>query len=285
MSKNRKLLILVACGLLLPATVLADAPRRVTGLKTPESAVAGADGRVYVSEIGEFGKDGDGQISVVDTNGKATAFATGMDDPKGLAFSGDTLYVADKARVLKVGPDGKWSVFAAAESFPMVPQFLNDVETDHTGNVFVSDSGDLKGKGGVVYRIGKDGKVALIVNGEQDARVQAPNGLLMSGKGTLLEVDFASGILYRIKIKSGEMEKVAEGFGGGDGIVRAANGTLYVSDWKGGRVFAVSKKGEVTEFHGGFMAAADIGLSHDGKYLLVPDMKAGELVWLPLESK
>jgi hypothetical protein len=30
----------------------------------------------------------------------------------------------------------------------------------------------------------------------------------------------------------------------------------------------------------GFLAAADIALSHDGKYLLVPDMKAGELVYL-----
>ncbi|HQR61206.1 MAG TPA: SMP-30/gluconolactonase/LRE family protein, partial [Methylophilaceae bacterium] len=220
-----------------------------------------------------------------DTNGKATAFATGMDDPKGLAFYGDTLYVADKARILKVGPDGKWSVYAAAEAFPVTPQCHNDLEADGLGNLYVSDSGDLKGKGGAVYQVSKSGKVRLIASGDKDARIQAPNGLLLGGRGTLLEVDFDSGILYRIKIKSGEMEKVAEGFGGGDGIVRAANGTLYVSDWKGGRVFAVSKKGEVTEFHGGFMAAADIGLSHDGKYLLVPDMKAGELVWLPLESK
>lgn len=285
MSKNRKFLFLGVCGLLFSGLACADMPVRTTGLKTPESVVASPGGRIYVSEIGEFGKDGDGQITVIDADGKATVFASGMDDPKGLVFSGDNLYVADKTRVLRVTLDGKWSVFAAAEAFPVTPQFLNDLEVDGVGNIYVSDSGDLKGKGGAIYRISKNGKVTLIVSGEKDARVQAPNGLLMGGRGTLLEVDFVSGILYRIKIKNGEMEKVAEGFGGGDGIVRAADGTLYVSDWKNGRVFTVNKQGEVKGFHDGFQSAADIGLSHDGKILLVPDMKAGELVWLPLEKK
>jgi gluconolactonase len=285
MMKTKALFAGIVCGMLLSSTAGADTPQRVTGLKTPESVVAGADGRIYVSEIGEFGKDGDGQISIIGVDGKATVFASGMDDPKGLAFHLDILYVADKTRVLKVAPNGKWSVFAAAEAFPAAPQFLNDLVADGLGNLYITDSGDLKGKGGAVYRINKNGKVALIVNGEKDARIQAPNGLLMGGKGTLLEVDFASGILYRIKVKSGEMEKIAEGFGGGDGIVRAASGTLYVSDWKNGLVFSIGKQGGVSEFGDGFVAAADIGLSHDGQYILVPDMKAGELVWLPLDSR
>ena len=37
----------------------------VTGLKMPESVTVGSDGRIYVTEIGEFGKDGDGAIMVV----------------------------------------------------------------------------------------------------------------------------------------------------------------------------------------------------------------------------
>jgi sugar lactone lactonase YvrE len=59
---------------------------------------------------------------------------------------------------------------------------------------------------------------------------------------------------------------------------------LYVSDWKNGKVLRVqlSEKGaaKVALLQEGFVAAADIALSHDGKYLLVPDMKAGELVYL-----
>lgn len=259
----------------------ADTPVPVTGLKTPESVLVAPDGRIYVSEIGEFGKDGDGQISVIDKEGRAHVFASGMDDPKGLTVYGNSLFVADKTRVLKVGMDGQWTVFAAAEAFPVKPQFLNDLESDGQGNIYVSDTGDLKGKGGAVYRIGSNGKVALVTNGDKDTLVQGPNGLLMDGRGALLEVDFVSGILYRIKIRTGEIEKVAEGFGGGDGVVRGSKGVIYVSDWQNGRVFSLSKQLEVKLLKDGYKAAADIGLTSDGKFILVPDMKAGELVWLP----
>lgn len=258
----------------------AEMPTKITGLQTPESVVNGPDGRIYVSEIGEFGKDGDGRISVIEPDGRLHVFAVGMDDPKGLGFFGNDLYVADKTRVLKVGIDGKWEVFAPADAFPVTPQFLNDIETDNLGNVYVSDSGDLKGKGGAVYRISKYGRVTRIVG--DDPQVLAPNGLLMGGHGTLLEVDFVSGILYRIKIRTGEMEKIAEGFGGGDGLVRGSKGRLFVSDWKGGRVFSVDKQGKVTLIKSGYQASADIGMSKDGRFILVPDMKAGELDWLPV---
>lgn len=255
--------------------------KSVAGVKTPESVASGPDGRVYVSEIGEFGKDGDGQISIVDSDGQLKVFATGMDDPKGLVFVGKDLYVADKTRVLKVAPDGKWEVFAAADAFPIKPQFLNDLAADALGNVYVSDSGDLS-KDGAIFRISKAGKVTTIVD-SSNPLVLAPNGLLLGSHGTLLEVDFASGTLYSIKLKTGTMTKVAEGFGGGDGLLRAPNGMLYLSDWKNGRVFSVDKKGNVKQIKDGFKSAADIGLSPDRKSIIVPDMKAGELVWLPMQ--
>ncbi|MBU3736127.1 MAG: SMP-30/gluconolactonase/LRE family protein [Methylobacterium sp.] len=257
-------------------------PGKITGLKNPESAVAGPGGRMYVSEIGEFGKDGDGRIIVIDASGTPHVFSQGMNDPKGLAFYGNRLYVADKNRLLRVGLDGTWEVFAGADAFPRPPQFLNDVETDRQGNIYVSDTGDMQGKGGAVYRIGQNGKVSVVVD-DRNPAVQGPNGLLMDSDGSLLEVDFLSGNLYRIHLRSGEMTKIADGFGGGDGIVRGSGGVLYVSDWKNGKVFSVSREGKVLEIGSGFMAAADIGLSADGRFLLVPDMKAGALHWLKIE--
>lgn len=269
--------ILTAFGLAAATTAMA-APETVTGLKTPESALA-VGGKIYVSEIGEFGKDGDGQISVIE-NGKAKPFATGMDDPKGLAYNKGKLYVADKMRILSVEPNGKWKVFAAAEAFPVKPQFLNDLTFDKAGNLYVSDSGDLKGKGGAVFKVTPSGKVSTVVDSE-DKRVLAPNGLLPDGEGNLLMVDFFSGVLYRITIKTGKMVEVAEGFGGGDGVVRDRENRIWVSDWKNGRVFMLKSDGELKLVKDGFKASADIALSQDGKYILVPDMKAGELVWLP----
>jgi len=253
--------------------------RVVAGLKMPESVLVAPDGNIYVSEIGEFGKDGDGRVSIL-RDGKPVSFADGMNDPKGLAYIGGALYVADKTRILKVGRDGKWKVFAAAEAFPVKPQFLNDLAADRAGNLYVSDSGDLQGKGGAIYRVSPQGRISALVTAEIDKRVLAPNGLLLDGREHILMVDFLSGILYRITLKTGGMVSVAEGFGGGDGLVRDRKGVLWISDWKNGRVFSLKKDGEFNLVQAGYQAAADIDLSSDGKFILVPDMKAGELHWL-----
>ena len=261
-----------------------DGVKKITGLKKPESVVQAKDGRIFVSEINEFDKDGDGQISVIDQDGKVAVFATGMDDPKGLAMIGEDLYVADKARILKVTPDGKWQVFVAAEAFPVKPQFLNDLERNLQGNfLYVSDSGDLKGKGGAIYRIGLDSKVTLVIDSTKDAHILAPNGLLMDDTGSvLIFVDFISGVLYSLNMETNTLIDLAQGFGGGDGIVHHPSGLMYVSDWNNGKVFSVAKDGEVVLIKEGFKAAADIALTNDGNTILVPDMEANELVFLPV---
>ncbi len=268
-------------ALFFTALACAEQPTQVTGLHMPESVIQAKDGRILVSEIGEFGKDGDGAISIIDSQGKLMPFAKGMDDPKGLAMVGDTLFVADKTRILKVDAQGEWTVFVNAEAFPKTPEFLNDLESDVMGNLYVSDSGDLKGGGGAIYKINPQGQVSLVINTQMDARVLTPNGLLIEDQGKqLIWVDFTSGILYQLNMQDNTMLAIAEGFGGGDGIVRHA-GILYVSDWKNGKVFSV-QTGHVTLLRGDFKAAADITLTQDGNYLLVPDMKAGEVVYLPL---
>jgi gluconolactonase len=275
----QKLLLLLT---LLPATVLAKEPIKITGLKMPESVVQAKDGNIYISEINEFGKDGDGQISKVDEKGNVTVFATGMDDPKGITAMGDKLYVADKNRVLEVNKDGTWQVYGAQMAFPSTPVFLNDIVADKLGNLYVSDSGDLK-SGGQIYKIAKGGEKVSIVADSKNPDILAPNGLLFEGRNNLLSVDFESGILYRVNISSGKTTKLAEGFGGGDGMVKTKAGKIYISSWKEGKVFRVGA-GKAYEMKTGYKAAADIALTNDEKYLMVPDMKAGELDFIPLAA-
>ena len=260
--------------------------QKISGLKMPESVVQATDGRVFVSEINGFGVDGDGQISVIEA-GQVELFAKGLDDPKGLAIIGQSLYVADNKRILKLalsGPkQGQAEVFAAAVAFPVTPLFLNDLEADLAGNLYVSDSGDLKGKGGAVYQINAQGQVRLLINGQQDNRILAPNGLLMDDTGdVLMVVDFASGILYSYNLATKQLLDIADGFGGGDGVVHHANGSMFVSDWKNGKVFRLDMNGEVTALAATYQSAADIALTKDEKVLMVPDMKAGELDFIVL---
>jgi len=283
--------------------------KKITGLKTPESVVQAKDGRIFISEINEFGKDGDGRISMVDTLGNISVFASGLDDPKGLAIIGDYLYVADKTKILKISikqatthnvsiketktvqvnikeANPSASVFVPAEAFPHVPFFLNDLEADLHGNLYVSDSGDLfgTGKGGAIYKITPRGEVKLLIKDTQDARVNAPNGLLADDTGNnLIYVDFASGVLYSLNTATAALTDLAEGFGGGDGVVHHSSGVMFVSDWKNGKVFSVNLMGDVQLLKAGYQSAADIAITKDERYLIVPDMKAGELDFIPLD--
>ncbi len=279
--------ILISLGCANQSKGSLNTPRqKITGLKTPESVVQAKDGRIFISEIGEFDKDGDGQITVIDTNGKVLVFAKGLNDPKGLAIIGEHLYVADKTKVLKIDlSDAKTSVFVAAVAFQSPPQFFNDLEADPQGNLYLSDTGNMStGKGGIIYKIDANGQVKLLIDGKQDARVMTPNGLLADDTGdVLIYVDFTSGILYTYNQKTQALTDIAEGFGGGDGIVHHSNGTMYVSDWKNGKVFSVNTKGDVTLLKEGYQSAADIAITKDEAYLMVPDMKAGELDFIPLK--
>lgn len=257
----------------------------VEGLASPESVVVGSDGRIYVSEIGAFGTDGDGRVAVIGKSGKLEPFAKGMDDPKGLVAVRAALYVADKNLIRKIDQQGRASVFVKPDAFPQPPLFLNDLVADASGNLYVSDTGDIeKGGKGAIFKVTPAGKVSLVIAEAQNPSIKSPNGLLFERPGKLLVVDFATGELLRLDLANGAVEKIAEGFGGGDGLARDAAGMLYISDWKNGRVWKLNmrqKDAKPEAYSQAFKASADITLSKDGKYIVVPDMKAGLVMWLP----
>lgn len=279
-----RLLILVSVFLItVPASAGDRLPRpMVTGLKNPESVAVGPDGRIYISEIGEFGKDGDGRILVIDESGKAVPFATGLDDPKGMVFWQKTLFVTDNKRVCRIGPNGKVTVLAAKEAFPTEPLFLNDIAVDERGILYVSDSGDFKGNGGAIYRIDFKGKVRRVADTRSIPSMKVPNGLVLDGMSFLLLLDSGSGELLRVRIADGSAVKVADGFDGGDGLAWDWYGRLYITSWAQGKVWGIARPGQPPVLMAsGFQSAADLCLDPTGRALLIPDMKAGTLTALP----
>lgn len=277
--------LLLAALLLAGPAVAADPPKvLVSGLKNPESVCVGPNGKLYASVIGDFDKDGDGSVVVIE-NGQATPVVSGLDDPKGLAVAGPFLFVTDKTKVLRIDLRQKRAeLFAPANAFPSPPVFLNDLAADpESGMLYVSDCGDFEGKGSAVYRITPQGLVSLVADGKTIPGLKAPNGLALDGASHLLVADFGTGVLHRVKLATGASEKVAEGFGGADGIAWDVFGRLYVTDWKGGAVYGIPRPGEKpVAFTGlGLKAAADLCLSPDRKSLLIPDMTAGTIVSVP----
>ncbi|MFM1824928.1 MAG: hypothetical protein RI888_515 [Pseudomonadota bacterium] len=275
--KNLRVFLFLLSALVSVTLKAHESLNAISGFVSPESVVQDAKGDIYVSEIGEFNKDGDGKITRISIDGKLSTFANGMDDPKGLIFIGKSLYVTDKNRVLKVEPDGKWSVFGSAMAFPQTPIFLNDITSDESGNLYVSDSGNLK-SGGAIFKISKDKKITLVLN-ENTPEILAPNGLWIA-KNDLYEVDFSSGILYKINLKTKSISKIAEGLGGADGLVKFGD-NFFISDWKNGKIYKVQGN-KVSLYKDGFTAAADIALSYDKKSIITPDMKAGSVTIVPI---
>jgi glucose/arabinose dehydrogenase/sugar lactone lactonase YvrE len=256
----------------------------VTGLKNPESVAIGFGGKIFVTTIGEFDKDGDGAVMVIE-DGKVKPFAEGLDDPKGMVFFQKWLFVADKKRVLKIDEKGQVDIFAPANAFPIEPLFLNDVAIDpESGTLFVSDSGNLKGKGGAVYRITPKGLVTLIADAMTIPSMNTPNGLALDGATHLLLADFGTGELHRINLGDRKAEKLADGLGSTDGLVWDQFGRLFITDYKGGKLYVIPRPGAkpvlVAE---GFKAAADCCLDASGLNILVPDMTAGTVTAIPAQ--
>jgi gluconolactonase len=270
---------------LAPASRLCRADQQVIArdVAAPESVAIGQDGRIYVSQIGKSGVDGDGSVAVIE-DGKPKIFAKGLDDPKGLVAVGADFYVADKTRVWKIDSTGAASVFADADAFPIKPLFLNDIEASPQGDLYVSDCGKFTSDG-VVFCIKPSKAISVVVSQKTAPQLKAPNGLLFDGNGRLLLVDFTTGRLYRANLADGTLVELARGFGGADGLTRDAKGRIYVSDWRTGKVFVMNSDSDKPRLMlKGLKNPADIFFDAKSGKLLVPETRAGTITAVSLED-
>ncbi len=275
-------LVPTICSAVPQAVAQQTPPALVSGLTKPESVVLNDQGQMFVTVIGESDRDGDGAVVKIE-NGKAVPFASGLDDAKGLVFHGGSFFVADKTRVWRIDGKGKAEVFAPASAFPTPPLFLNDLAVDvENGSLYVSDSGNRQGGAGAVYRITPKGVVTQVIDKKRLPELHTPNGLLLDGASHLLLADFGTGTLYRVKLADSSVEKVADGLGAADGLAWDQFGHLFVTDWRGGRVFGIARPGERPVLLAqGLKNAADLTVDAANRRLLVPDMGGGTVVTVP----
>ena len=258
----------------------------------PESAFSTSDGCIFLSEIGGFGVKNDGKILEVFKDGRVDVIASGLNDPKGVIVLDNIIYVTDIDEVKKVTLTGKVTTWLNAKNFPKKIAFLNDIAVGHDKIIYISDSGNkVKGmrKGGAVFQVSSNKDVTILADNDNNPNFLAPNGLLVIDPGYLLVADFSNGILSRINLKSNEIEKVADGFGGGDGLA-FSNKKLYVSDWRGGKIWGGTINGiqyNPKILKTGYVNPADICITSDGKNVVVPEMMkekvdGGRVSFLPI---
>ncbi|RWF46153.1 MAG: ATP/GTP-binding protein [Mesorhizobium sp.] len=259
---------------------------RATGLEQPESALFdAANNRIIVSNIsGNPGDaDGNGYLSVLSTDGKIVTqhWTDGMDAPKGMAIAGGKLYVADitKVRVVDLA-SGK--LIASI----VVPNavFLNDMTSDQSGKVYVTDM-----LADTIYRIDGD-RPELFV---RDAMLASPNGVFADGSrlivaswGKGIKPDFSTaepGGLLAVDLASKTVTPLAgaQKFADLDGVI-ALGDTIYATAYMTGTLYRY-RTGGAPEAAAHFKpGSADIGT--DGKSILyVPLMNEGEVAALKID--
>jgi glucose/arabinose dehydrogenase len=245
------------------------------GLNYPASLVVGPDRKIYVAVQGERGKPGDGGVVVLD-KGKATALATGMDEPRGLGAHQKWIYATDKNRVWRVDLKGKAEILADAGAFPAPVHSLSDLTVDpESGLIYVSDTG-ANGKDGAIYRLSPKGKAALVTDAMRWPGLHTPTGIVLDGQSHLLAIDAGTGELHRVRLADGTTEKIASGLQGGQGLAWDWFGRLYISTRSG--LFVIPRPGDgPVKMTATFESAADICLDPSGKSILVADSKAGSV--------
>jgi DNA-binding beta-propeller fold protein YncE len=235
-----------------------------TTLKVPESVLLDVKNqRLYVSNIdgtGPWDKDGKGSISLLTLSGKILnpSWVKGLNAPKGMALYKDFLLVADidsvviidyiKAQILK-------KVYVEGATG------LNDITTDKSGNMYVSDSRNKK----IFYIDASKLEVAnYLIEG-----LESPNGVLYVDK-TLFIVD--AGKFYKVD-KDKNKTLISEGFdGGSDGIEQVDEHTFLISCWVG-TIWLAKLNGEkkmILDTRIDKINAADIGYDSKNKIVYVP---------------
>lgn len=268
---------------------------------TPESVVDGFDGKLYVTLMGPTQKkgDGDGQVVMVDGD-KVSPFTGGLDDPKGLVFVGGELITADHDKVWSIDAKGEKTLLAGPDAFPKPPLFLNDVVVEPGGkSILVTEMGDLKAmfmpEGGFwpldsevaknlpplgrLYRITLDGEVSIAI--DHSPEFPNPNGVDALPDGTLLIAEFFRGTL--LEWKAGKWRTICDDHRSGDGIVHDDAGNLYLTEVKTGKVWHIKAASGEKKLLATLQSAADLILDEKNQQLIVPDSKAGLLVFIPVK--
>ncbi len=298
----RLFLLLFAFG---STTLLAGSKTHTLDVgKNPESVTRGWDGDLFVTTMGERGDRPDatidGAIHRVDADGNVSQFYLGgLQEPKGIVFNGEALITADKTHVWRIDIAGRKTLLAGPRQFPQAPVYLNDVALDpQNRGVYVTDmnnAGQMSGPDGFrdvedpvtrnqtpagrVYHISWDGTVTLAIG--DSANMLHPNGTFVEPDVRVLAASFFLG--HVVAAYPGEEPRIiATGHRSADGIETDDAGNLFVTEVFTGKIWQYPPNGRNPILLHQAQSAADHYLDRDRDVLIVPDSKAGQLVFIHL---
>lgn len=258
------------------------APSMVDGFKTPESAKYDPGLDVwFISNINgdPFAEDDNGFISRLMGDGSMDSleFIAGgkngvtLNAPKGMAITGDTLWVADVDVVRAF--DRRTGAPLANVSLKGKARFLNDVAVGPDG-IYITDSGFGKDdKGGMghpgpdqIFRVA-GGKATLALKNDALA---APNGIAWdSAGGRFLVGPFVGKTVQAWIPGQSSLTPVGETPGQVDGLEVLGPGRLLLTSWTDSTL-DVLENGKLTPTGGKLPSPADIGVDTKRSRVAIP---------------
>ena len=255
--------------------------------KNPESVVRDANNEFYyVSNINGamLEKDGNGFISKIRPDGTMVEaqWLKGLNAPKGMAISGNTMFIADIDELVIVD-------IGKAEITGRLPvkdaKFLNDVAAAPDGRVFVSDSGTN------TIWLHQNGGLAPWV---ADPILNAPNGLAVEGErlivasiGTMPHPDKPGrpGHLLAVSLSDKKISDLGDGSPVGylDGVEPLGGGRYLATDFINGALYKVDASGKSETLMPFEHGAADLAYDPGAQLAIVPLTSANAVMALKVD--
>ena len=260
-------------------------------LDNPENAHWDAVSKTwFISSLGgekvTIEEDGYGWITRLDENGKVISnrWIENLDAPTGMASYKNLLYVADRGVLVEIDVT-KGKIIRKIE----LPnsKFANDVAAASNGDIYVSDTFT-----NTIYKLPKNKAIEIFL---KDDVLECPNGLWIDGKELIVATwgpmtnratfeTSRKGTLMTVNLKTKEVTPIGKGLpiANFDGVVKY-NNFYYATDWTGGRLLKINKKGDVKEVLSGFSQLADLGINKDKGIIMMPEMSKNRFVFFNLK--